>query len=151
MNIFKLSSFAFITSMLCMGTIAGNNVYKWTDKNGLVHYSQNAPEGVKVEIISTKTPYEEAEELESESEENTEQTTDTNNDVSDSGSGEEGEDSPKQEGPVAKKDKATCEQALKDIASLQKPIVRMEGKVMTIEEKNEQLKILNEIKTVHCP
>ena len=42
-----------ISLFAAAGAMAGDPVYKWKDANGQSHYSQQAPEGIKYETIST--------------------------------------------------------------------------------------------------
>ncbi|HTD28330.1 MAG TPA: DUF4124 domain-containing protein, partial [Xanthomonadaceae bacterium] len=50
---------SIVLSIVAIGLLAGSSalagdpVYKWKDANGQSHYSQQAPEGVKYETIST--------------------------------------------------------------------------------------------------
>jgi hypothetical protein len=141
MNIVKTIIYSTALLLICTNALsASNNVYKWKDKNGVVHYSQNAPQGEDVEIITTKTPRAPL--------------PDTANTTTDeNGNAELAEDgTPKEKAtPTIKKDQATCDIALKAIQDLQKPIIMHEGKVMTIDQKNAELKKMDEIKAVHCP
>ncbi len=41
------------TLFAAAGAMAGDPIYKWKDANGQSHYSQQAPEGIKYETIST--------------------------------------------------------------------------------------------------
>ena len=50
-----------------------------------------------------------------------------------------------------KKDKATCERAKKSEITLRStPLVKQGGKILTIEEKNQQLANVKEIIKIHC-
>lgn len=42
-----------ISLFAAAGAMAGDPIYKWKDANGQSHYSQQAPEGIKYETIST--------------------------------------------------------------------------------------------------
>jgi hypothetical protein len=151
MNIFKLVSFTFITLIMCVSAL-GSTIYKWKDKNGVVHYSQNAPIGQETEIITTKTPRSAETNLDSETDEADNEEEDDAADASAEDDEDEGEEKTGKAVPVATKDQATCDKALKAIEDLQNnPIVTVNGKVMTIEEKNTQLSNMDEIVKVHCP
>lgn len=117
---------------------ASTNVYKWTDKDGIVHYSQNAPKGQTAEMISTKTPRAALPDAEPQA---TLPIT-ANSATSD----EEAEDD-----DLAQKDPATCQEAQKGIQSLQQPIIMKDEKIMTIDEKNTEILKLKEIIKIHCP
>ncbi len=146
MNIFKFVSFTFITSILCTSVLAGNSIYKWKDKDGVVHYSQNAPQGQEVQVITTKTPRTPI------PDEAPAATQDNSVIAPDASSPDAtGNETAVEKVPVATKDQATCDKALKAIVELQQPIITLNGKVMTLEEKNVQIRSMNEIKKIHCP
>ncbi len=154
MNILKLVSFTFIVSFICTGTLAGNAIYKWTDENGVVHYSQTAPKGQEVQVISTKTPRSEeiTEDMEDGDEEESEADVITDEDEKEfEAEAEDGTEKNTKATPETTKDQATCDKALKAIQDLQNPVVTLNGKVMTIDEKNAQLKNMDEIVQIHCP
>jgi hypothetical protein len=146
MKTHKLALFTFITSIVCMNAAANNVIYKWKDTNGVVHYGQNAPKGQEVEIITTKTPKGALPE--------TSPTTKTDKKtvlpITQTAGDDEKKDKEKA-APTVGKDPATCDKATKAIQDLQRPIVTMDGKVMTIDQKNEQLSHWDEVQKVHCP
>lgn len=116
--------------------------YKWTDENGTVHYSQRAPDNVKAETMRTysnrnsgpKTTLSGTEALTTEEEKE-----------GPNGAAE----TPKAE--LAKKDPELCQRAKKDSDTLRsRPIVRQNGAVMTVEQKNQQIKQLQDVISVHC-
>jgi len=145
-NLFRTCT---LLAMLCTSTfsIAGN-IYKWTDENGTTHYGQNAPIGVKAELISksatrgvlpvTTPPATAA------------PTTDASK-TSTSTDKTAPADTKKDAKTVVEKDPSTCTMAQENMKQLQKPIVRIEGKVMTIEDKNKKIAEMEEIAAVHCP
>lgn len=118
-----------------------SNIYKWIDDNGTVHYGQNAPLGVKAELISAKTAhgvYPVSEPAPAATAAATTTNTETKAKTA--------------EAPVVvEKDPATCEMAQQNIIELQRPIVRIGGKLMTIDEKNQKIAEMTEIEKVHCP
>lgn len=131
--------------------------YKWTDENGITHFSQRKPTGLDSETISTKTKGKKAPEYipfsaEAEAAENSKaKATKAPTPVAKQKAKKE----EKQEAaPVKneiKRDKAACEQAKKNqIALRNNPMVRQGGRLLTIEEKNEQLAKFEEVKKIHC-
>ena len=135
----------FLVSVLAIIAIpsalaAKTDVYKWKDKDGVIHYSQNAPQDQeKVEVITTKTPRAPL----------PEGAVDVNQTTNSSVSSDDQKKSPKP--IVVQKDQATCDKATKMVEELQKPIIMRDGKIMTIDEKNEEIKKQQEIMEVHCP
>jgi hypothetical protein len=41
--------------LCCLGAPAQARIYKWVDDNGLTHYSETAPQGVKATVIRSKS------------------------------------------------------------------------------------------------
>ncbi len=121
---------------------AAGNFYKWTDENGVVHYSERKPESVtETETVKTYNT------------KGSGNSTLTGTAVgANPGPESTGEVSEKQaqKAPEAKKDPALCERAKADQQKLQRPMVMQNGKVLTIDEKNEQMKKLQEVINVHC-
>lgn len=143
MNTLKLAFLTFISLVVSANSLAAN-IYKWKDKDGIVHYSQNAPSGQQVEVITTKTPKAPLPET---------GMSNNDSDEADEQTGEDGGKNKKRDpdAPVATKDKASCEQAKTAIIELQKPLVSRDGKIMTIEEKNQVIDEQMQIQKIHCP
>jgi hypothetical protein len=129
----------FITALPAV--LFAGEFYKWTDENGTVHYSQRAPENAKAETMRTynsrnsgpQSTLSGTEALEPENKE-------------DSSSQEE-----TAEVELAKKDPELCKRAKKDSDTLRsRPMVRQNGKVMTMKQKNQQIKQLQDVISVHC-
>lgn len=161
MKILHLCVAILATLFISSNIATASEFYKWTDEKGVTHYSERKPVDQQAETISTKTkgkkpptyiPFSDeakaaAENTQQPSEEESsaaEQQTTT----SDKQETAKAEEPVKQE---IKADPAVCAQAKKDESILRsRPIVRQNGKVMTIEEKNKQLATLLEIQKVHC-
>lgn len=125
--------------------IAGNtNIYKWKDKSGVIHYSQTAPQGQEVEVITTRTPRNAM----AEDDTSTATTTTETGGTTEGGNKSTTIDNT---APLARKDQATCDVAQKAANDLQKPVIMNEGKIMTIEEKNIEIQKMQEIIKIHCP
>lgn len=127
-------AFVFSTSVYSKG------IYKWTDENGKVHYGERTPHEHRERSEKIKSRYyadDEAKQpqlpIVTPKQENKEvaQTTKAE--------------------PI-KKDRAACESAKKDQQTLRsKPVVRdSTGKVMSVKQKNQQLKNLQDIISVNC-
>lgn len=140
-----ISSFVLATSFVIFALSAhAENFYKWTDEDGVVHYSQRAPAGKEAQTISTKTAP-----SSDQQQDNTEASADSGSEENDTPEEETAQQAPTPE--VVKKDPETCKKAQKDLQVLKsRPIVRQNGKVMTVDEKNKQIQTLNEIIAVHC-
>lgn len=128
---------AFVGLLLALSTSHAGQFYKWTDDNGVVHYSQQPPQGKTSEPVQTR------------------------NTKGSSTAAERNTETPKSDSqPTAKtsepikkikKDPELCQQAKKDAQVLrQRPIVRRNNKVMTIEEKNKALANLETIIKQNC-
>lgn len=135
----KFLQTAFCSLMLTAAatSLQAANFYKWTDENGVVHYSERAPQGKEAEIVTTQTPRSAPPAA-----------------APVAGEKKEGEQTAAESATpqVVKKDSAVCARAQKDLQVLiSKPIVRQNGKVMTVEEKNKAIQELQEIISVHCP
>lgn len=117
------------------------NFYKWTDEKGVVHYSQRAPKDTEAKTITTKT-----------APSNPQQQTNADPEPDEKSNKEAEETAEKAPAPqVVKKDAAACKKAQKDLQTLKsRPIVRQNGKVMSIDEKNKQIQTLKEVIAVHC-
>lgn len=160
MCVFRKTLFAISTaSLLFLAQVnvgVASTVYKWTDESGRVHFGQRPPQGVKSEQVNTSTPrsfgqhYDDQPETVTESApvaapaqsteapENTDNTADA--------------DGEKTAAPaVIQKDAALCAKAQESKHMLTTvPIIRRNGKVMTVEEKNEELKYVEELIFVNC-
>ncbi|NRB40928.1 MAG: DUF4124 domain-containing protein [Pseudomonadales bacterium] len=159
MKVLHLSALLLAIACIYSSSSIASAFYKWVDEKGVTHYSQNKPINQQSEALSTKTqgkkspnyiPFSDeakAAELAQQQEENKpakkqatkkpEQTV-----------------AIKESKPVKqeiKRDKGTCERAKKnEIALRNTPIVRQGGKILTLEEKNQQLADIMEIKKIHC-
>lgn len=132
---------AFFALLLSMQVSHAEQFYKWTDDKGVVHYSQQPPQGKTSKAVKTH------------SSKGSSQASDSSNDA-DSTENREGKSQEQtQTAPIEKikKDPELCEQAKKDAQMLrQKPIVRRNNKVMTLDEKNQALENLSEVVKLNC-
>ena len=143
-------------------TVSASEVYKWTDEKGVTHYSQRKPVDQQSETVSTKTPGKKApsyipfsDEAKA-AEKNAEASKKAKQEAS------KADKQPKAKKPAIakteakpkneiKKDPATCERAKKDEMALRNnPIVRQGGRLLRIDEKNQQLTNIMEVKKIHC-
>ena len=143
-----------LTSSLFGNLSLADQIYKWTDEKGVTHYSAKKPSNTATEIIETKGKKKSSNKIpftteaapnnpvENKTLEEKPQTTAATAPV------EEKKVAVKQE---IKKDKATCERAKKSEITLRNtPLVKQGGKILTIEEKNQQLANVREIIKIHC-
>ena len=141
MSTLKFGLIACFSSLLCLNAYAATTqVYTWTDEAGVVHYSETPPKNKEQtsELVTTKThsgtpaaPVAEAK----------------------AGSSKETDTLPaKQEvEQVLKKNPEACKQATTALNSLMsKPIIRSNGKIMSIKEKNQEIQNLKDIMKIHC-
>ena len=141
MNIFKISLLiALFFSTFAQAQTEEQFVYKWTDENGIIHYDQRPPKGIEAEKISAGKKQKSAPPPGSSASSSAE---------------DEGEDKPKVSRSAAEqvvtKDAELCNKAKANRNILvTKPIVRQNDKVLTIDEKNEQIRQMDEIINVHC-
>lgn len=126
----------FLSSPLSAGEF-----YKWTDEKGTVHYSQRAPE-------NTTTP---TETVRTYNTGNTGVQTTMSGNAPDADKDLKDKEEKAAEPQLAQKDPALCERATKDSQTLRsRPLVRQNGKMLTMDEKNEQIKQLQDVINVHC-
>lgn len=143
LKIIKHTSLALILSYSMVSS--ASTIYKWIDDKGQTHFGQNPPEHVQAEQISPKKrSFGQYTEMPIESSSPTAV-------------------EPEQEQPaqvesqqaaveeVFKKDAKLCKQAQENKRLLmQHPIIRRQGKVLTVEEKNKELSDIEEVIKVHC-
>ncbi len=132
-KLFSISFFVLSIALSGMFVNAGK-FYKWVDEQGNTHYAQNRPAEAAVSVVRTYN----AQPIKVET---------------------SPEQLKKQQALIApttkteaiKKDKALCQQAKSNIKVLMsRPMIMQEGKLMTIEEKNKQVKSARDIVTIHC-
>ena len=121
--------------LICLSSpLVADDFYKWTDDKGVVHYSQRAPQGTEAKKVRTYNTG-----------------TRTTPAGKSSEKGEAPEEKTTIEPKLAKKDPALCERAKKDSETLRnRPLVRQNGKILTMDQKNEQIKKLQDIINIHC-
>lgn len=130
-----------LIGLLLSSPLSAGEFYKWTDEKGTVHYSEREPE-------NTNTSSETIHTYNSTSTGSRSSSTGT---ATGSKGGEKQETEKKPELKLAKKDKDLCERAKKDSETLRsRPLIRQNGKVLTMDEKNEQIKKLQDVINVHC-
>lgn len=143
MRTIQTALFSLIIALMFNANASATEVYKWVDERGVVHYAERAPKdkNKNVQVITTKTRPSRAYAVPESGDAEKAKETDTPAPAAKPAA-------PK----VAKKDPATCKKAQADLRLLtSKPIVRQNGKVMTIEDKNKAIQNINEIISVHCP
>lgn len=147
--------FGLIVSLSCLlctplAAMAATDFYKWTDSAGVVHFSETPPKDKNqaAELIRSKQPPPPLPQLSSENSANEKESAETK---------EPADSEAKTEAPteeveqVLKKDIEACRQATDALNSLMtKPIIRKDNKVMTIEEKNMEIKNMKDIMKIHC-
>lgn len=130
---------------------SASTIYKWVDEKGQTHFGQNPPEHIQAEQISPKKrsfgQYSDSvtdSSADALAQQNSTVET-AENKVSDV---EESTNSVKE---VFKKDPSLCAQAQENKRLLiQHPIIRRQGKVLTVDEKNKELQDTEEVIKVHC-
>ena len=141
--------FTCLVLILGAGSSLANDVYKWVDKDGNIHFSQRPPEGIDSEHIN-------AEKQRSFGYGNDQQ--DSNNAAEPQDQEEAAEQAPADEEQAAQaqeetfqKDPEMCKKAREYKGVLMRnPIVRKDNKALTIEEKNEEMRKVNEVISIHC-
>lgn len=133
----NIATLASLIGIFLSAPLQAGDFYKWTDEKGTVHYSQRAPENEKTETVHTYNTSNSGA-----------QTTLSGTVPGASGTKKEEETAAPE---LAKKDPALCERAKKDSETLRtRPLIRQNGKVLTMDEKNEQIKQLQDVINVHC-
>lgn len=139
-----------IFTVLCLIVAAGlaqaDNVYRWVDENGNIHFSQRPPEGRDSEVINPRQPRSFGQSIEDEP-------ADKQAATDDAGTAADSEQAAAVETPepVFKKDPELCKKAQDYKALLlRNPIVRKNDKALTIDEKNEEMRKAEEIISIHC-
>lgn len=139
MSTLKKGLIICILSLIYINAAADTTqVYTWTDAKGVVYYSETPPKDKEQQsvLVTTKT----SQNSDAESSDAGTSTAETQT----SSTGTEGTQ-------VISKDANACKQATEARKSLiGTPILRRNGKVMTIEEKNEELRNMEEIIKIHC-
>ena len=126
----------FVASLLLMFiavSVSAGKFYKWVDESGNTHYSQNPPAHQQTDVVKTYNdkgykakPSERKEE-------------------------KLAENGAQDAVPLIKKDKTLCAKAQKNIETLtSQPVIMQNGKLLTIEEKNKQVKTAKDIADIHC-
>lgn len=137
----KLNTAAFtaVIGIFLASPLIASDFYKWTDEKGTVHYSQRAPENTQTETVHTYNTS------------NTGAKTTMSGTIPSAGGNKEEGEEKVAEPELAKKDPVLCERAKKDSETLRnRPLVRQNGKILTMDEKNEQIKKLQDVINVHC-
>lgn len=153
MNAFKKMTFAITAGLVALtlplSHSIASEIYRWVDDNGQVHFSQRPPEGKNSERVQSSTPRSFGQNIEDEPVEapattETPETAPANEEAGD-------EQAETTDAPAIQKDSALCNKAQESKKMLMSvPIIRRNGKVMSVEEKNEELKYVEEIISVHC-
>ena len=150
----NLSALLLASSILLSNSLFAENIYKWTDDKGTTHYSAKKPSNQDAETITTKNKKKTTNKIPF-SKESAAVTNNSESPVPEKKPAEtEAVVAVKKEiQPVKqeiKKDKATCERAKKSEITLRStPLVKQGGKILTIEEKNQQLANVKEIIKIH--
>ena len=119
-----------------------NAIYKWTDENGAIHYSERSPKDEKnTNIIQLrKTTYR-----------NTSKSTPGPETHSRQDTQEETAEIKDTVEEVFKKNPELCKQAKANSVSLtNNPIVRKNGRIMTLKQKNQTFNTLKELIKLNC-
>lgn len=141
----QILKYTRLATLLTFSTVASaSNVYKWTDDNGQVHFGQNPSTSFNSELIY---PQKRSYSIDDSNKANNEVI--TTNSEGDDNIVEDAQETAAEN--VFKKDSSLCKQAQESKRILmQHPIIRRQGKVLSMEEKNEELKNLNDIISIHC-
>lgn len=118
-------------------------IYKWVDENGQTHFSQQPPNQGASEKVQTRASSVVSNEAEhaanAAQQEATEQIQDIQNTAE------------KVADNAIKKDAELCQKAQNNKNTIiSRPIIRKEGKLLSIEERNKELQYLEEVISIHC-
>ena len=128
--------FSILVCACAASTAFATTFYKWTDDKGTVHYGQTAPANVKAEQLNSRGSHTEP----------TPQAPSTSSNTTNPAS-----TSTAAVPVVVKKDPELCKKARTDEQMMiQIPIVRIDGKVLTLEQKNQQIQNLRDIQKLNC-
>ena len=142
MSFFKLA-LLLATIFFANASLSGA-IYKWTDDKGQTHYSEKKPANVDAtQINAYRSP--------KNNPIPTKPVASASND--DDSDDDSDENKPSKTAPkLVSKDPEVCAKASENLAiMLRTPIVRQNGIVMTIDEKNAAIADMKEIQAVHCP
>lgn len=143
----KLAGLALLVGYAAASS--ASTIYKWVDDKGQTHFGQNPPEQFQAEQVSPKARSF-GQHIESLPEE-MQNPVITEETASDNDSEVERTQIEEVVEEVFKKDPALCNQAKENKRLLmQHPVIRRHGKVLTVEEKNKELRDMDEIIKVHC-
>lgn len=161
MNLFNKAALVIPATLfiaaLHANTSVASSIYRWTDENGQVHFSQRPPEGQKSEQVNASKTRSFGQNIDDEPASAAPPVTaapaasEQTGDNSAAAETSDGEPAPEAAAQVIQKDAGLCAKAQESKKMLVSvPIVRRGGKVMTVEEKNSELKYVEEIISVHC-
>ncbi|MCY4044359.1 MAG: DUF4124 domain-containing protein [Cellvibrionales bacterium] len=120
----------FFACLVTTSSFAGK-FYKWVDEKGNTHYSQNPPPAQQAKVVKTYNDKGHSQPIKK--------------------AGEEKVAKADTAMPVAKKDKALCKKARDNQKALEsQPMIMQEGKIMSVDQRNEQIKAAQSIIKVHC-
>lgn len=123
--------FGCVLMILQVASVHAGKFYKWVDDNGNTHYSQNPPPAQNAQVIKTYNNKGHSKPIEK----------------ADDDKVAKADVAPL----VAKKDPALCKKARDTQKTLEsQPMIMQEGKIMTVEQRNEQIKAAQSIIKVHC-
>lgn len=152
-NIYKTTlSLGAAALLLAAQASFANVVYKWVDDKGQTHFGQQPSEQYKSERVQTNTSRSFGQNMDysdEASEPATAATTTTTDSVSETAT--EATEEVTEQAARVEKDASLCKKAQENKTMLlQHPIIRRNGKVMTVEEKNTELQYIEEVIRIHC-
>src|SRR5690554_690182 len=153
MNVLNKTAFSIATGLLLLAaqptSSVADSIYKWVDDNGQVHFGQQPPDNRQSEEINAKTPRSFGQNIEREAQVDVQAdapvavTTATDN-VESTKNVVEG-------AATVQKDSKLCAKAQQSKQLIMsKPIIRRDGRLLSIEERNDELAYLEEVISIHC-
>lgn len=154
MNVFNKAALSITTGLLMLAAQPAfsetSQIYRWTDDSGQVHFSQQPPEGRASEQVLSRTPRSFGQNIDRETPRE-EPTTIPAVSVPYPTTTAENTEEISTNSVKLEKDSALCAKAQQSKKLLMsKPIIRREGKLLTIEEKNAEIQYLDEVISIHC-
>lgn len=138
--IYTVSFLAFLSINI---TANAGQFYKWVDENGVTHYSERPPHKKEAESIKTRA--------QTDTQKQTQQAAEQSAKAEAAAEKEKPKQEESKSEPELKKDPSLCKKAQKELDVLKRtPIVRRNGKVMSIDEKNEAIGNMRDIIKVNC-
>lgn len=155
MNVFNKAALSIATGLVLLAAqpaiSEANEIYKWTDDKGQVHFSQQPPEGRYSEQVLSKTPRSFGQNIERDPRNDESAIAPSVNNATIEDKPDSSQAAIEAAPQVIEKDADLCAKAQQSKQLiLSKPIIRRDGKLLTIEQRNAELQYLEEVISIHC-